>query len=131
VGLGEINLAVDSFGNDQAGWVRVGASPYLDDTDVVNRIESNITHEEIGEFGFENTAITGKIDSVRVAFCTYGLVPFGTYDVYMWESVGGWANVGSVTVTGGYQRHSVDVTAKFDTWAKINEAKMRLRRSVT
>jgi len=106
----------------------VGATPYLDASDGVNRIESNITNEEIGEFTFDDTAQGGSIDAVSIAFCTYGDAPFGSYDVFMYDPVSGWTNVGNITVTGGYERHSIDVSGKFNTWAKINGARMRLQR---
>jgi hypothetical protein len=60
--------------------------------------------------------------------CTYGEAVLGTYDVYLWESVGGWTNVGQIAVTGDYQRHIIDIGIKLDTWNKINEVKMYLRR---
>ena len=104
-------------------------TPYLDASDDANRIESNLASEEIGEFTFEDTAQGGSIVAVMIAVCTYGDAPLGTYDVFMYEPVGGWMDVGNVTVTASYQRHSIDISAKFNTWAKINGAKMRLRRT--
>ena len=127
--MGEINLYVDGLGAEYGGWTRVGVPPYLDGEDVTSRIESNVDAEEIGEFTFEDTAQTGSVDAVRVAFCTYGETPLGTYDVFIYDADGGWTNVGSVTVGASYQRYVIDVSAKLNTWAKINGARMRLVRN--
>ena len=48
-------------------------------------------------------------------------------EVWMWESIGGWEKVGEITPSIIWQWWSIDVSGKFDTFAKLNSAKMRIR----
>jgi len=125
---GEICLYVSALGTEHGGWTRVGQTPFIDRYDYpVSYIKSNVIDDQIGDFVFEQTNISGYPTQVRVVFYTTREFVGRKFEVWMWESVGGWEKVGEITPTTSWQRHVIDVSTKFNTFAKINEAKMRLK----
>jgi hypothetical protein len=93
-------------------------------------VESDENADEIGDFAFENTAVSGTIDAIEVAIrIREEATSSDKIEVWMWESSGGWEKVGEIdpTTVESWSIVTIDISSKFDTIAKINEAEMRLK----
>lgn len=83
---------------------------------------------QTGDFSFENTIIAGYPTSVTLNIHTR-LEASGNdkVEIWMWDSVNDWEKVGEVLPDESNTIYNIPIMDKFDTFAKINEAKMRLK----
>ena len=123
-------LYVDGYGGEKTAWDETGASPYIDALDYpTNYISTRTADAESGDFTFEAAPLDMDYPiSVEIAvYNQWGLAQDDTVQVYMWESVGGWELAGTITAEAAWGWDKFDVSAKFNTKAKIDEAKMYLK----
>jgi hypothetical protein len=121
------NLEVDGFTATTTDWTTTGATPYIDDYDAwasyITACTEGMTEDE---FTFEDTALVVNPTEVEVQiWCDRQTSGNDIIEVWMWESIGGWAKVGELEPSTSIQMTAFTVTSKFNTIAKINEAKMR------
>jgi len=127
-----LDLYIDSFDNTRTGWTRHGTAPYLDSqnypTDYVwlglDRTES------IGDFGFQNSSKSlEKINSVILRVYAWKEDSQDRLWFYLWDN-SSWDNAHNVIRTSaGWTEF--DVTARLDTWAEIDSAKIYLNGDTT
>jgi len=122
-------LYVNNYDAVSLGWTRVGNSPWLSCVDYpVHYVKTQTNNAEIGEFGFDNATQQGRLSTVEVAIDMQDeLEGDDKIEVWMWENVSGWEKVGEITPTTGWAWETIDISTKFDTYAKVNVAKMRLK----
>jgi hypothetical protein len=120
-------LEVDGFDATTTDWTATGTTPYIDDFDAWSSYITACTDGMTeGEFTFENTALPNIISEIEVSIWSKRNDNGNDIvEVWMWESVGGWAKVGELEPSTTYSMTTFGVTSKFDTVAKINEAKIR------
>ena len=127
-----LDLHIDVFDNTRTGWTGHGAAPYLDTqnypTDYVwlglDRTES------IGDFGFHNSSKSSEtINSVILRVYAWKEDAQDELWVYLWDN-SSWGNAYNVTRTSvGWTEF--DLTARLDTWAKIDSATIYLNGDTT
>jgi flagellar protein FlaH len=127
-----LDLYIDIFDDTRTGWTRHGTVPYLHiqnyPTDYVwigfDRTSS------IGDFGFQNSSKSLEtINSVALRVYAWKEDTQDKFWVYLWDN-SSWGNTHNVTRTSaGWTEF--DVTARLDTWAKIDSAKIYLNGDTT
>lgn len=91
-------------------------------------IKTNIDGEEIGDFTFQDLSSGRHPTHVEISiYNRYATNSDDKFEVWMWESRGGWEKVGELTPDTAWQWSKIDVTNKFNTRDKLNEAKMYLK----
>ncbi len=127
-----MDLQVDILDNTRTGWNEHGTSPYLDTqnhpTDYVwltlNRIGS------IGDFGFQNSSKSLEtINSVILRVYAWKENSQDKLWVYLWDN-SSWGNAYNIDITSiGWTEF--DVTARLETWAAIDSAKIYINGDTT
>ena len=83
---------------------------------------------ETGDFSFDDTVVTGYPTSVTLNIhVRLEAVGNDKVEFWMWDSVNGWEKVGEVLPDTTSVIYDIPLIDKFDTFAKINEAKLRLK----
>lgn len=121
-----LNLWVNSLGTERTGWLRVGSSPYLNTQDQpANYVYSVTRKDEIGDFNFGDTSQSGTINSVTLyVYGQRGGTIVG-FVVGIWDG-SSWTEYALILPTSwGWVSEVISV---LDTWAKINGAKMYIKR---
>ena len=127
-----LDLPTDIFDNTRTGWTEHGTPPYLDTqnypTDYVwlalDRTSS------IGDFGFQNSSKSLEpINSVILRVYAWKEDAQDKLWIYLWDD-SSWDNAYEVARTSvGWTEF--DVTARLDTWAKVDSAKIYLNGDTT
>ncbi len=128
-------LWVDSFDNSRhaTSWVTQGSSPYLNAQDEPNNYvytDRAVGGDQIGDFGFEDHAQTGTINSIKLKMYghAYQYTPNDDYfDVYLWDG-NSWNKVMSFQGLPNYVWQEAVVTSYLNTWQKVNGAKIYLEK---
>lgn len=121
------DLYTDAFDDARKGWLRSGTSPYLgDNADYVNT--NLVANEEIGDWGFPNTAM-GAGDTLNAVYlrlyATRTAAGFEVIDVYVHDgSAWSWAGIVMPETAGVWGWHELDVSSILNTLAKINACKV-------
>ena len=124
-------LYVDGCSDTKTQWETMTSTPYLNNNDSSLIHEDKNASMEVGDFSFTNTATGGTdtINSVILYFeCQADDGPSNDgFDVYINDG-GGFTNEGNVapTASGSYGWDTLDVSAKLDTWTKIDATTMYL-----
>ncbi|MCK5122967.1 MAG: hypothetical protein KAQ87_02360 [Candidatus Pacebacteria bacterium] len=124
-------LYVDGCSGAKTQWTTMTNTPYLDNNDGSLIHEDKSASMEVGDFSFANTATGGTdtINSVILYFeCQSDDGPSNDgFNVYI-DDGEGFTNEGNVSPTsnGSYGWDTLDVSAKLNTWAKIDAATMYL-----
>jgi len=119
-------LKVDGFTATNTDWTEIGDSPYLDTYTYADRIQTQLDGAVESDFTFEDAPITGKPTTVEIEIWSdEDMVSNDVTEVWMWENVGGWEKAGEFNPDMVLAKYSFDVSAKFNSYAKINEAKLK------
>lgn len=146
-GSGTLHLPVDSLDKGDAipdEWDEIGVNPFLDTAETANRIETSVDQEQHGYFTYQNSGKSVEdIDLLKCLVSVY-FVSAKNNDDYMevWVHDGsadhylGIIDVNDVTpdqwcdVFIDYcETHSQPLKDCLNTWAKIDAAKMRTKKT--
>ena len=121
---------VNSFDVSEVAWSEVGASPYLQDSNV-DYIGTDAGTQYESKFGFPASAGSGVINSVKIRVEAYNVpADIGrTANVYVWDGAA-WQLLGTVGEAFAYTWYELNASAILTTWAKINGAKLRIRSNI-
>jgi len=120
---------VNGFSNARTGWIRTGASPYLDAIDYpANLIAANVAKKgDIGDFSFQDPGSekdTESLTSVYLEIYANGDpdpdIGYAPCQLYIYDG-STWFNLGSVMPTS-WAWYSKDVSSQIDTWSKVISA---------
>ncbi len=129
---GTLDLYVDALDNVRTGWDRLGGSPYLDTQNhPIDHVRLRDDRaEDIGDFSFQNSEKSLEtINSVVLRLYAWKEDVGDRLGVYLWDS-SSWDTAYTITRTSvGWTEF--DVTARLDTWAKIDGAKIYLNGDTT
>jgi KaiC/GvpD/RAD55 family RecA-like ATPase len=127
-----LDLYIDIFDDSRTGWTRHGTDPYLHiqnyPTDYVwlglDRTSS------VGDFGFQNSSKSSEtINSAVLRVYAWKEDTQDNFWVYLWDN-SSWGNAYNVTRTSAGWT-DFDVTARLNTWVKIDSAKIYLNGDTT
>ncbi len=127
-----LDLYVDIFDNTRTGWTTHGTVPYLHSqnypTDYIwlglDRTES------IGDFAFQNSSKSlGTINSVILRVYAWKEDSRDRLWIYLWDT-SFWGSAYNITRVSA-EWTEFDVTARLDTWAKIDGAQIYLNGDTT
>lgn len=112
---------VNTYGADfGVSWLRIGSSPYLQDTDA-DSISTYSNHYSEGHFLFPASAGSGTINSVKLRLEAKQNLDSDFTHIDLWVYDGtAWTNLGTVWFTTSFAWYEVDVSAILNTWVKIN-----------
>jgi len=121
-------LYVNGFTSINEEWTETGASPWLDNS-TVNYIDTKVDEEWHEEFTFTDSAVgTGNITSVDLYLEIQGnsgrndYVAIHLYDGASWSLV-----YNQDPDNDSYQWYNYDVNSILDSWAKIDDAKLKVQ----
>ena len=127
-----LDLYIYTFDDSRTGWTRHGTDPYLHiqnhPTDYVwlglDRTSS------VGDFGFQNSSKSSEtINSAVLRVYAWKEETQDNFWVYLWDN-SSWGNAYNVTRTSAGWT-DFDVTARLNTWIKIDSAKIYLTGDTT
>jgi len=116
-------LYVNSNDTTHMNWNEIGNQPYLDAKTDDNLIATNVLEAIAGDFGFTDSNISSAT-IFSVSLQIYGAVVKSSYpvEVFLWD--GSWTSLGTQILTTSWQWVNYSVTAKLNTWSKIDAAKI-------
>ena len=120
-------LYVNGFNSVQEQWTKVGASPWLNDSDstYIYTKTDEFWHEE---FTFANGSGSGTINSVHLYMEIQGSAlrnDFVVVDVHDGTS---WNNIANLDPDNDvYQWFNFDISTMLNSWTKIDAAKLRVQ----
>lgn len=121
------SLYVESYNLVIEEWDEVGASPWLNDS-TANYIHTSVDNEWHEEFSFADHVGSETINAISLYMEIQG--SSGRNDqilVYLWDGTA-WQLIVTLDPDNDvYQWYNWDVLAYFDTWTKINGAKLKVQ----
>jgi hypothetical protein len=127
VGERAITLPVNGYTvTGRNGWIKVGTTPYLDESEDGDYIHCATQNATIGDFDFEDTIASGSPTTVDLAIRCRRLDDYSKADVYI-DVGAGFILAGTITgLTHDYSWKKIDVTSIANTFTKVNAFKMYL-----
>ena len=119
----------NAFSNTTVAWTEVGATPYLNDSDA-NYVWTNANALVESYWTFPATAGTGTINSVKFRLEVANGESSVEIKVEVWNGAA-WVDLGNVTMGPDYAWKDVDASATLTTWAKVNDARIRVTSVLT
>ena len=129
--MAQVILNITDISAGLGNWTGSGTSPYINATDA-NYIYSTTKKGVSGALKFENTAVTGTINSVIIYCRAKSAVGGGDISPFEFSVDNGSSWAGSVNLinlnTTYETRNTGEQVTIYDTWDKINAAAVRLNK---